>query len=258
MRAAGSTTGTLRLRRHYVTMFARQRRRGPWRVTTDELVDWVASPGWSTETRRSARASVRGFYTWATLTGRTETNPSQALPAIGAKRAVADPAPERILREAVQRSSPRDGLMVRLSATAGLRRSEVAGLHSRDVREGLDGWALHVTGKGGHQRRIPVPDTFARDLLRHATTGPDGWVFPGPRGHLSPDHVGRLIATALPGRWTAHKLRHRFATVAHRASNDSFAVKELMGHAKLDTTMGYVQLPDDALRRAASATWDVA
>jgi hypothetical protein len=46
-----------------------------------------------------------------------------------------------------------------------------------------------------------------------------GWLFPGDEdGHLSPRWVGKLMAGALPDHWTAHTLRHRFATRAYRGS----------------------------------------
>lgn len=47
---------------------------------------------------------------------------------------------------------------------------------------------------------------------------------------------------ALPGHWTAHTLRHRFATEAYRRSHDLLLVQTLMGHSKPETTAMYVGL----------------
>jgi hypothetical protein len=56
-------------------------------------------------------------------------------------------------------------------------------------------------------------------------------LFPnGAGGHLTPGHVGKLIARVLPGDWTAHTLRHRYATRAYRGSHDLRAVQRLLGH----------------------------
>ena len=58
------------------------------------------------------------------------------------------------------------------------------------------------------------------------------------------------MARALPDGLTAHALRHAFATRAYRATRDLLAVQELLGHARPDTTRGYILLPEDALRAA--------
>ncbi|WP_420868971.1 tyrosine-type recombinase/integrase [Brachybacterium muris] len=54
--------------------------------------------------------------------------------------------------------------------------------------------------------------------------------------------VGELINEALPGTWSAHTLRHRFATEAYRGSRDLLLVQTLMGHSKPETTAIYVGL----------------
>lgn len=57
----------------------------------------------------------------------------------------------------------------------------------------------------------------------------------------------------LPDGWTTHTLRHRFATVSYAGTRDLLAVQELLGHSRPETTRGYVQLPQDALRAAVAA-----
>lgn len=61
------------------------------------------------------------------------------------------------------------------------------------------------------------------------------------------------MSELLPGRWTAHTLRHRFGTVTYAADHDIRAVQELLGHASVATTQIYTAVPDDAKRRAALA-----
>lgn len=144
----------------------------------------------------------------------------------------------------------RVALMVTLAARQGMRRAEIARVHSGDLRPDLVGWSLLVHGKGGKDRLIPLADDVAALLLAL----PAGWVFPGRiDGHLSADHVGKLIARALPGRWTAHPLRHRFATTAYAGTRDLLAVQELLGHSRPETTRQYIQLPQDSLRAALKA-----
>ena len=52
--------------------------------------------------------------------------------------------------------------------------------------------------------------------------------------------------------WTAHTLRHRFATRTYAAARDLVAVQELLGHAKPETTRLYIETPPDSLRAAVA------
>lgn len=94
---------------------------------------------------------------------------------------------------------------------------------------------------------IPVPSTLARDIL-----AANGWLFEGNiDGHLSAAYVSKLISRALPEGWTAHTLRHRFASMAYiGAGKDIRAVQELLGHASVATTQIYTAVEDDVMRAA--------
>ncbi|AEG84519.1 tyrosine-type recombinase/integrase [Corynebacterium ulcerans] len=70
--------------------------------------------------------------------------------------------------------------------------------------------------------------------------------------------MGKLISRALPGDWTPHKIRHRYATVAYGHSYDLRAVQELLGHASVSTTQIYTAVSDTSMRSAASAAWKIA
>ncbi|MGP9583994.1 tyrosine-type recombinase/integrase, partial [Brachybacterium sp. AOP35-5H-19] len=72
------------------------------------------------------------------------------------------------------------------------------------------------------------------------------WLFPSigryADTHIQPIRVGELVNEALPGHWSTHTLRHRFATEAYRNSHDLLLVQTLMGHSKPETTAIYVGL----------------
>lgn len=96
-----------------------------------------------------------------------------------------------------------------------------------------------------------MPDGLAA-ALRATCDG--GWAFPSDRGgHLTPAHVSRLVGRLLPPGVTMHSLRHRFATRAYAVATDLLTVQALLGHASPSTTLRYVQLPDDGLRRTVLA-----
>lgn len=275
MRAAGRSPQTVRLRQHYLERVAVDLAHpSPWDVRADDLIGWLARPGWKPETRKSARASVAGFYRWAVETGRMteQDSPARRLPAVGVPRAVARPAPDRVLTPALWQASDRDRLFLMLAAYAGLRRAEIAAVHPKEIDH--DTQQLHVTGKGNRERWVPLHaelyDAILTELERRAAGGYgtgyrygryvelDGWMFPGRVGHVTPDVPGRVVARLLGDGWTAHTLRHRFATRAYSAERDLRAVQELLGHSKPETTARYVQTPPDAMRRAVAAvapTW---
>jgi len=111
-------------------------------------------------------------------------------------------------------------------------------------------WSLRIIGKGRRERVLPLAGEL-RELLAAC---PHGYVFPGQiDGHLSPAWVGKLVSAVLGPEWTTHTLRHRFATAAYAGQRDIFAVQTLLGHSRPETTMQYVQLPDDALRAAVAS-----
>ena len=249
MVAAGRPTTTVNLRVYQVTRLAEDEPRGPWTLTTDDLVDWLAGQPWAIETRKSYRAALVSFYRWAVASGRTATDPTLLLPPIRSSHHPPRPTPELVYRTALDAAEPRVRLMLELAARQGLRRGEIARVHSDDLREDLAGWSLLVHGKGGKLRLVPLEDEIAEQLR----TLPPGWAFPGPAGHLSEQHVGVLMGRALPGHWTAHTLRHRFASQAYAGTRDLAAVQDLLGHARPETTRGYIMLPQDALRAAVAA-----
>ena len=241
--AAGRAPTTIRLRRFHLERLFEWIAHDPLTATEDELTGYMAANQWAPETRKSVRASVRGFYMWADETGRIDSDPSRRLPKVSVPQGIPHPTPTPIVDAALDSADPRTLLMLMLAAYAGLRRAEIAGLHSRDVV----GDTLVVNGKGGKVRSVPIHSRLA-DALR----GVQGYVFPGKdHGHLSPDRVGRVMAAALGGEgWTAHSLRHRFATRAYATDRDLLTVQQLLGHSSVATTQRYTQVPDDARRRA--------
>lgn len=247
---AGMMPATRRLRCYYLRRFAAwlPPGTGPWQVSGDLVLGWLADGDWSPETRKSARASLRVFYTWALESDRTATDPMLRVRGIRVPSGAPRPAPEQVLAAALLRSDQRVRLMLLLAAYGGLRRAEIAQLRASDL---VDGRAW-VHGKGGVVRVVPLHRRIRAHLEQHPPPG--GWMFPAPDGgHLSPDRVGRLMSAALGPGWTAHTLRHRFATQVYAAGHDVLQTQGLLGHASPKTTQRYVRLPDGGAAAAVDA-----
>lgn len=246
MAAAGRSPLTVRLHRHYLRLLA-PRARSPRTVSERLLVELLANPSWSAETRKSARTVYRGFFRWAHGHGLIEDDPSFGLPTVRVPPAVARPAPETVVRAAVAEPDPRVRLMMQLAAFDGLRVREIAVVHRSD----LIGTDLLVHGKGGKQRLVPVvePTLLARLQLLDGYAFPNRWT----GRPITPGHVSRTMSAGLPVGWTAHNLRHRLATRAYEGTGDLFAVMQLLGHSRPETTLRYIGLADRRVREAAVA-----
>ena len=243
LRAAGRSPNTIWLRTYQVRRAAEQLSGSPWEVTLADLVAVLDQPTWAPEMRKAAGASLRSFYGWAMDSELITADPTRRLPRVVVPVGKPRPAPEDVLAAALATADVEGRLMLLLAAYAGLRRSEIAAVHVDDVVAG----SLRVRGKGGRVRVIPLHPLLAAELERVG----DGWVFPGRfGGHLSADNVGKRVTRMLGNGYGAHTLRHRFATRAYAAQRDIFAVQQLLGHSKPETTMRYTALPDDALRAA--------
>lgn len=207
----------------------------------------MARYDWSRETLRSYRAAFRSFYGWGHAIGLTGHDPARLLRKVPATIGLPRPASEDVVSIALAGAPDRVWLMLMLGSRHGLRRGEIAVVSTRDLRVDGHDWSLLVHGKGGKDRIVPLLLGVAR-MIRDR---PPGWVFPnGLGGHLSPAHVGKLLARAMAHQATPHQLRHRFASKSYQATNDIRAVQELLGHSSVATTQRYTAVADGALRRA--------
>lgn len=250
MRSLGRPKSTRYIRTYHLRRFAADHPKiGPWEVTEDHLVAWMAAHNWAPETRRSYRASLRVFYSWAYAKGRISSDPSYGLPGVTPPPAKPRPAPDPVVDAGLRAVDLRARVAIMIFAMTGMRRHEVAKMHTRDLEWVGDGWAVRCIGKGGRERLIPVDDSFAAAIKAL----PAGYIFPGQiDGHMSANHLGKITAAALPGKWTAHNLRHRFASLAYSIEKDIRATQELLGHAKITTTQIYTYVPQASMRRAAA------
>lgn len=248
LRAAGRPSSTLYIRDYQVRRVAAAHPDiGPWEMTTTILVEWLSAREWKPATRRAYRSALRSFYDWAHAAGYVDHNPAAALPSVRPEHYLPRPTPLDFVELALEGAGERERLMVMLAVKAGLRRGEIAKVHSDDLLRDLTGWSLRVVGKGGRVRMVPLVDELARALRAQ----PVGYVFPGPtQGHLSAPYVGKLVSRLMPVGWTTHTLRHRFGTNAYQKRRDLLVVQQLLGHASVATTQVYVAPPLDALRQA--------
>lgn len=246
--ASGRSPKTLRVRRSWLKTFARWLGAGPFQLDSMAVIEWSSRQDWSQATRRSAHQSIKLFYVWAWERGLIEEVP--IIPSVKKAPPNPHPASDGALDACLLSGDWRVRLAARLSAELGLRRAEVACINSdRDLIETAEGTSLIVHGKGGKCRIVPIPAALTVILK-----GFSGFIFPGQDdGHISPAWLGRLVSREMPSGVTMHALRHRFTTRAYRQTRDLVALQRVLGHSSPETTLVYLQLADDSLRRVVEA-----
>ena len=155
------------------------------------------------------------------------------------------------LLEAVDGDSPlalRNRALIELLYSAGLRSAEATALDLADVD--FEREVLHVRGKGGKERVLPLGEEAAHELARYLrdarpalASGANDAVFLSVRGRrLDTSTVRRLLRHP-------HRLRHSFATHLLEGGADLRVIQELLGHASLSTTQIYSHVDARRLRR---------
>ncbi len=250
LKAAGLSAQTIKSRRYkMVHLAALLMPSGPEDVTTEQIVQAFARQQWKPETRKAYRNTISSFFRWLHKSGRRSDDPSLDVPRVKKPHAHPRPCPDHYIAVAMEMATSSERLMIRLGAECGLRRGEIARVHSDDVVADSAGRSLIVRGKGDKQRIVPLPDDLAGIVMDAR-----GYLFPGRfGGHVEESYIGDHISRLLPDGYAAHTLRHRFATTAYAATHDLFVVAELLGHESVETTEHYVAMPDGRLREATAA-----
>jgi len=135
----------------------------------------------------------------------------------------------------------------------GLRRFELLNVELKDLD--FDRKMLHIVqGKGRKDRYVPLPDMLIRGLKTYiAAENPVKWLLngrPDKEGKptpYSPNGIQWVIREARKNSGqlkeiTAHTFRHTYATHLLEDGLDIMSIKDLLGHAAIETTMIYLHV----------------
>jgi len=142
----------------------------------------------------------------------------------------------------------RNRALVELVYSAGLRSSEAVGLDLADVD--FDREQLHVRGKGGKERMVPLGEEAGYLLARYLREARPG-LLRGAENAVFVSARGKRLDTSTLRRIFAHphRLRHAFATHLLEGGADLRTIQELLGHSSLSTTQLYSHVDGRRLRR---------
>ncbi|MDD6933985.1 MAG: ribosome-associated translation inhibitor RaiA [Bacteroidales bacterium] len=201
-------------------------------------------------------SSIKSYYLYLVKIGLLEHSPARLirsprgekpLPAVLSELEI-----EHLLgREEIDEAdflSLRNYLVLEMLYQTGMRRGELVGLREDSVDLTLD--ILKVFGKGRKERIVPFGKDLSRRItqyltLKHEKIGLSRFFFVTLSNQpLGGEDVYRIVHERLqsvPGlaRRGPHVLRHTFATTMLSNGAELMAVKELLGHKSVSTTVLY-------------------
>lgn len=142
----------------------------------------------------------------------------------------------------------RNRALLELLYSCGLRSAEAVGLDLADVD--FEREAVHVRGKGGKERVVPLGEEAAHLVSRYLREGRPQLA----RGACDAVFLsvrGRRLDTSVLRRLLRHphRLRHAFATHLLEGGADLRTIQELLGHSSISTTQIYSHVDGKRLRK---------
>ena len=149
--------------------------------------------------------------------------------------------------------------MLMLMYSAGLRVGEVVKLKVEDIDS--DRCSIHVRGAKGKKDRYTLLSDVALEVLRMywRLYRPRDWLFPGDRKdkHITIRTVQKIVertrqSAGIRKAFSAHTLRHSFATHLLENGTDLRYIQELLGHKSSKTTEVYTHVTRRDIARIKS------
>lgn len=212
-------------------------------------------------------AAIRGYFDYLMRIGLRNENPADLVSAPKRGSELPQVLSRKQMTELLDRipvRTPlemRDRAMFELAYACGLRCEEIVNLDREAVA--FESERLHVSGKGGKQRVVPIGEPARDALKRYLERGrpalavaPDteqALLLSKSGRRLSPSDVTRRLRlwvrqAALGGGVSPHSIRHSFATHLLEGGADLRAIQELLGHASISTTQTYTRVDAARLR----------
>lgn len=258
MRRCDRSETTMRRRIETLAALADYLDSDPANASFDQLYAWqgtLANPGlvrWRT-------ALIRPYYGHLRALGFRHDDPSRLLPIPRRRRTTRRAMPDDDLFRVVGTAPMPVLAFLLLAGWCGLRAKEIAGLHREHfVRDRAGHMEVIVTGKGGDQRQVPVPEWVHETIADQLPDrGPlfvktnRGGARAGDQmaGHNVTDRVADYLeAQGITDR--LHSLRHRVATAVLHDTHDVRLVQELLGHRNLSALHVYTHVAPGQVARA--------
>ena len=226
---------------------------------------------WSAKTFRNHRQYLDSFFGWCVSAQYLTANPvaliekpkvPKALPRFLAKDEL-----EKILAQLYlfpwksMFEQVRNESIIYTFLLSGVRLRELLHLSVSDIN--LPEARLFVRqGKGSKDRIVPIHPTLGIRLKRYLAIkkqiGNDSpWLFTGlsSQKRLWPKDIHRIclkVSKASGVKFTPHQLRHTLGRLSIEANLNPYKLKEILGHADINTTMIYASVSQQGVQASFS------
>ncbi len=229
----------------------------------NEYLAYLSSQGRSGVTRARKLAALKSFFSYLTDEHMITASPADTIhmPNKERKKKVVLRTDEysRMLSEAG--GNPRDFSILQVFLQTGIRVSELIAITLEDLD--VQNRMLKVHGKGNKEREIPLEKKSVQALKSWLIVRPesqDQHLFLNYSGEgLSIRGVRKIVEkylkkAGITKQISCHGLRRTFGSAKAGKGMNAFQLQKLMGHERITTTIAYVEIGQEELRRAMEAT----
>lgn len=231
-------------------------------VSTTDLRAWIAEmaqAGLSPQSLRRKTQAARAFFRWMRKQHLIDVNPAAEIKLAKTGRKLPEYIKEQEMEDLLSKDSCqeddilkfRNHLILNILYSCGIRRDELVKITDADIN--VYSKEMRVHGKRDKTRVIPLADELLTEIKRWQQMRDSQYKFSSPaplicsrRGALTGEAVYRIVHKILAGTGATHKsphsLRHTFATSLLNGGAEINSVKELLGHASLQSTQIYTHL----------------
>jgi site-specific recombinase XerD len=229
----------------------------------NEYLRYLANNGRAGTTRSRKLVSIQRFFSHLVKEGIIPLSPAATV-----DRPRKERKPKHYLRPdeytkllASAGGNVRDFALLQLFLQTGIRVSEAAAICLHDLD--LEHKTLTIHGKGSKERIIPLEKKAFQALKSYLTVRPktaDQHLFLNHHGEgLSIRGVRKIVEkyvkhSGITKKISCHGLRHTCATNRAALGMNAFCLKTLLGHERISTSLEYVHIGTEELRKPMEDT----
>ena len=171
----------------------------------------------------------------------------------------------KFIRHAENMKKQRDGLIIQLIASRGLRTVEITRLKKDDLKDGF----IYILGKGKSKKiDLTLPNKLYRSIAKYTKTHDSDFIFPASNGgQIDTSLIRRMIKKAYKealnisnDSYNAHGFRHTLTQILFNKgvpSDGLHGVKRLLRHEDNSVINAYKGEAGEAQRRASKERIEV-
>lgn len=247
-----SSDKTISIYAYFIKKFLTNLNKMPEKATEEDIKNFLASiiDSYKTKSYALVLSSLRFFF------NKIVKNPD-------VMKEIDTPKLEREVKEVLTKeeveklinAAPtiKSRLIICFLYSTGLRISELTSLEKNNL-DLEDNQGIVRRGKGKKDRLLFFSKDLIIPLKKYLNTVEGNLVFPGwGERRMSPRNVQKLlkrlkVEVNITKRVSPHVLRRSFATHLHEAGVDIRLIQVLLGHSRIDTTEGYINVSAKSLR----------